>query len=381
MRKSKLGLFTLLTVLSSAFVIFSSFAFAADDLPEKRSFFSQALGAEKNYRLYLPPSYETSADRRYPVVYLLHGYNFARNNPQAAPEHEEENHWGIQERLRPIADCLFTVNGYDGLLKCLTDRGVEHPEAVVNNMRDEYPVAALPLPEMIVVMPDGDSSFYVDRPDGLPQWPPLDGPEFVDGVRKGATGQYETYIARDLVAHVDSTFRTIADRDHRGIGGFSMGGIGSLNMTLGRPDTFCCVASMSAIYTLTKYFSNPLTLSSMKKTTPELILLVAKNPQSSAPKLDKEKIKPFDPMYRLSTLERTDVSIYYDAGAQDYFSGWRNFQALDEFEKALVAKGLKSYPSKHVIPASEINGKGMHTGRYWRSRLGVALGFFAEVFD
>ena len=49
---------------------------------------------------------------------------------------------------------------------------------------------------MLVVMPAGDNSFYMDRADGKALFPPMDGPEFVDGIRQGATGKYETYISK-----------------------------------------------------------------------------------------------------------------------------------------------------------------------------------------
>lgn len=370
--------------LAALFVVTVLASRACANEPLTGTFFSEALGAEKTYRISLPPGYDEDADKRYPVVYLLHGYNFVRNKEDyfesKAAAREEQNHWPVQEQAGPVSYCLFTAADCDTLHRCLAENEVEFPEAVVDALKAEYPEPPLPLPPMIVVMPDGDSSFYIDRPDGKKQEPPLDGPEFVDGIRKGATGQYETYIVRDLVAHIDETYRTVADRGHRGIGGFSMGGIGSMNLLLGNPDVFSSVTSLSAAYTLTKYFSDPISLSGMKEAAPEMIELVAENPKANVPKLNKEFMKSFDPSYRLKDLERTDVHIYYDAGDKDFFSGWRNFVSFEKFDRLLEKKGLKSYPENHIIPGTETNGKGMHNRHYWRSRIGVILAFHAKAF-
>ncbi|ULQ59524.1 esterase family protein [Brucepastera parasyntrophica] len=81
--------------------------------------------------------------------------------------------------------------------------------------------------EMIIVEPEGSNlyrgSFYVNSP---------------------ATGNYEDYIAKELVALIDSKYRTIAKKEARGIAGFSMGGFGTLNLALKHPDVFSCVQAL-----------------------------------------------------------------------------------------------------------------------------------------
>lgn len=362
-----------------ALASFSVQGFSKTGTYEHKSFFSAALGTEKNYWISLPPGYEESG-AKYPVIYLLHGYNFARNNPDLAPTIEEENHWIAQERIPQITGCLFTSSDYDSLLQCMKTDGVEFPEAVVHDMKEEYgDSVSLPLPAAIFVMPDGDSSFYVDRPDGLKQWPALDGPEFVDGVRKGATGQYETYVYKDLVSHIDGTYRTIAERDKRGIGGFSMGGIGSMNLLLGHPDVYVSVSSFSAVYTLKDMLNSPFA-QGMSSTTPEISRMFAEDPSDPNSKIDPNVVMKFDPYYRLRDLSGPEVFIYYDAGDGDFFAGMYNFKTFEKFEKGLERKGIKSYPSKHIIPGTDINGNGMHTGAYWRSRVGVMTVFHLKAF-
>lgn len=83
--------------------------------------------------------------------------------------------------------------------------------------------------EMIIVVASGvnrlNGSFYVNSP---------------------ITGNWEDFIAEDLIGFVDSHYRTLANRDSRGIGGHSMGGFGALNIAMHRPEVFGAVYSMSA---------------------------------------------------------------------------------------------------------------------------------------
>ncbi|HOX29199.1 MAG TPA: alpha/beta hydrolase-fold protein, partial [bacterium] len=310
------------------------------------------------------------------------GYNFARNNPDRLLPEEEENHWMSQELVAPISNCLFTAKGgYDKLSACLNANKVDLAEGVIAALKEEYPDLKFPLPPAIIVMPDGDSSFYMNRADGAKQWPPLDGPEFFNGFRKGGSGQYETYVAYDLVKYIDSKYRTIADREHRGIGGFSMGGIGSMNLLLGHPDVFKSVTSLSSPFTLTDMLTDPFSLSFMKGSVTDIptVMTYDANPNKDS-KIDKKFLMANDPYYRLKNLQRDDVAIYFDAGAGDTFAGRNNFETFRKFQALLDKKGLKSSPAAHVIPGTEFNAKGMHTGRYWRSRTGVLIAFHLKAF-
>jgi S-formylglutathione hydrolase len=82
--------------------------------------------------------------------------------------------------------------------------------------------------DMIVVVANGVSkmggSFYVNSP---------------------VTGNWEDFIAQDVVDYVDDHFRTLAQPESRGIAGHSMGGFGALNLAMHRPDVFGAVYSMS----------------------------------------------------------------------------------------------------------------------------------------
>src|SRR5215468_2457830 len=140
---------------------------------------------DRDVFVYLPPSYSTDASRRrYPVVYLLHGYGLTG------------------ERWMSFAN-----------LAELSDKDI----------------AAGTMKEMILVNPDAhtiyDGSMYSASP---------------------TTGDWERYIAEDLVSYMDSHYRTIPDRMSRGLGGHSMGGYGTVRIGMKRPDVFSSLYIMSA---------------------------------------------------------------------------------------------------------------------------------------
>jgi enterochelin esterase-like enzyme len=138
---------------------------------------------DRNVIVYLPPSYDSAPRRRYPVVYFLHGYFLD-------PE-------GYHEAMR-----------FPGTIEA----------AFANGAR-----------EVIVVLPNGDSQF--------------NGSMYSSSI---ATGDWETFIAEDLVGHIDANYRTIPERASRGLSGHSMGGYGTLRIGMKRPDVFSSLYAMSS---------------------------------------------------------------------------------------------------------------------------------------
>jgi len=137
--------------------------------------------------VYLPPGYAEETDRRYPVLYLLHGYS------------------GTDESW-------FGENAFwDG--RGAADRAMGSGAAE----------------KMIIVMPNCYNAFG--------------GCMYANSA---ATGYWEDYIADDLVAYIDAHYRTIPDRSARGLAGHSMGGYGVWLIGMHRPDVFSALYSMSA---------------------------------------------------------------------------------------------------------------------------------------
>lgn len=81
------------------------------------------------------------------------------------------------------------------------------------------------LGEFVFVAADGGNSFFLNSP----------------------VGRFQDLVTRDLVAHVDATYRTIPTREARGLWGVSMGGYAALRIALSEPDRFAAVATHSAM--------------------------------------------------------------------------------------------------------------------------------------
>lgn len=169
-------------------------------------FFSRALGVEKTLTIYLPAPYDTSA-ARFPTAYYLHG---AGGN---------ERTWLDRLALDSLADSLARAG----------------------------------LPPAILVMPDGDTGYWTDwaRVDGSRSLCPtdtiriaLDEPPATYCV---PYGRYESYVVQDVIAFVDSAYRTLRGPRHRGVAGFSMGGYGALWIAGHHPELFGAAVSHSGL--------------------------------------------------------------------------------------------------------------------------------------
>jgi putative tributyrin esterase len=90
--------------------------------------------------------------------------------------------------------------------------------------------------DLIVVMPDAGNSWYVN-------WATSE---------EGQKNAWEDGIVKDLIGHVDATYRTIARREGRAINGLSMGGYGGLMLGLKHPDMFCSIGSHSGAVAFAK---------------------------------------------------------------------------------------------------------------------------------
>jgi S-formylglutathione hydrolase FrmB len=141
--------------------------------------------------VFLPPSYVTDKTRRYPVVYALHGYSIGANQ------------WAQEIHVPQTIEGAFAQGAKD----------------------------------MIVVLPDSktvhNGSMYSSS---------------------ATTGDFERFIAHDVVAYMDAHYRTIANRASRGLVGHSMGGYGATRIGMKHSDVFgslyimspCCLAARGA---------------------------------------------------------------------------------------------------------------------------------------
>lgn len=137
---------------------------------------------EREVMVVLPPSYKTNPDKRYPVVYYLHG---------------------------------FAIDGRNFY------NYMRVPEAVAKNAAQGN--------EFIVVIPDTLTK--------------MGGSMYSNSV---TTGNFREFIAKDLVEYIDKTYRTIAAREGRGLAGHSMGGYGTWVVGMTYPEVFDSIWAQSA---------------------------------------------------------------------------------------------------------------------------------------
>ena len=149
---------------------------------------STTVGTIRKALVYTPPGY--SKDKKYPVLYLLHGIG------------GDEKEWFI--------------NG--------------HPEVILDNLYAEKKVEP-----MIVVLPNG-RAMKDDRATGNIMAP--------DKVQAFAT--FEKDLIKDLIPSLEKNYPVIEDAEHRAIAGLSMGGGQSLNFGLGNLDQFAWVGGFSS---------------------------------------------------------------------------------------------------------------------------------------
>lgn len=137
---------------------------------------------ERGVIVYLPPGYAKERSRRYPVLYALHGYSI--NNEK----------WSAEIKTPQTIEGAFAL-GTREMIVVLADAQTKHNGSMYSN--------------------------------------------------SATTGNWEDYIAHDLVSYIDSHYRTIANRTSRGIAGHSMGGYGTVRIAMRHPDVFSAFYAMS----------------------------------------------------------------------------------------------------------------------------------------
>jgi S-formylglutathione hydrolase FrmB len=146
---------------------------------------------DRDVIVFLPPGYQKEKHRRYPVVYALHGYSIGAEQ------------WTHEIHVPQTIEGAFA-------------QGAK---------------------EMIVVLPDSKTVH--------------NGSMYSSSV---TTGDFENFIAHDLVAYIDAHYRTLPNRMSRGLVGHSMGGYGASRIGMKHPDVFgslyimspCCMSARGA---------------------------------------------------------------------------------------------------------------------------------------
>lgn len=162
------------------------------DIPHGRvdtiAYYSETVQTDRKAVVYTPPGY--SADKKYPVLYLLHGIG------------GDEYEW--------------------------LDQG--NPQIILDNLYRERELAP-----MIVVLPNG-RAMKDDRATG----------NIFDSIKVRAFATFEKDLLNDLIPHIEKDYPVYTDPGHRALAGLSMGGGQSLNFGLGNPDIFGWVGGFSS---------------------------------------------------------------------------------------------------------------------------------------
>lgn len=256
---------------------------------------SPALGRDLVFALYLPPGYAKST-ARFPVAYLLHGV--------------DGNHLEYLDngRLQPVLDRLIA----DGSV-----------------------------PPMIVAMPEGGNSWYVDSR------------------ARGGPGDYGTAIGRDLPRHIEASWKAVRAASGRAIGGYSMGGFGALRLAFERPFRYAAAASLSgAFWTRIK----PDTV--MEARTDRIFAGSFGRPFDSARFVRENPFWMADGLHGMTGTP----AVYLASGDADRYGAYRTTEAL---YKKLAAIGMNA--RMQLFP-------GDHDWQTWGAALPDMLAFFGAAF-
>ena len=271
---------------------------------------------DRDVLVFLPPSYAKQKSRRYPVVYALHGYSIGAEQ------------WSHEIHVPQTIEGAFAQGAH----------------------------------EMIVVLPDSKTLHK--------------GSMYSSSV---TTGDFEQFIARDLVAYIDAHYRTMPNRLSRGLVGHSMGGYGATRIGMKHSDVF------GSLYIMSPCCLSPRTIDPTKMEM-EKALEAVKTPEDSAklsffPRAQLASAAAWSPDPKNSPLyldlptkdgvPQPDVLARWTANAplafiDQYIGGLRQYRAIsldvgdqdslrvdtgklhDVLDKYGIANSFEVYPGTHT---------------------------------
>ncbi len=256
------------------------------------------VGATASFAILLPQSYETDTDKRYPVVYMLHGYG------------DSGRDWS--EWVEAI--------------KSIENSGLQ---------------------EMIYVFPNCGNSYYSNY--------------FNDSQRR-----YMDLFTKDLVPYIDANYRTIADREHRAVMGYSMGGFGAMVLPLKNPDIFSISVPLSMSFRTDEQYMAE-SQSGWNNQWGEIFGGVGKSGEARLTDYYKEHC-PFYQFVPENLATLSTVKWFFHCG--------------DNEEQLLIANDnlhvqMRDYGFEHEFRI----GEGGHSGSYWRPAARETLPWIAHVMN
>lgn len=277
-------------LLAFVVICLAGSALAEGTVHSSRQFDSVALGHPLAYSIYLPEGYG-DASASYPVMYLLHGLGGG------------ETDW-------------INAGGAARTANRLIASGTIAP--------------------MVIVMPDGASSWYVNSRE------------------RGGPGDFETAIGHDLQDHIEETYNVRNDRAGRAIAGLSMGGFGALRFAMLTPERYMSAVSLSGAIVTDDTPDTPVTAQQIK------LFRTAFGSPFNATIFNAENIFRYIEGVSNSTIK---PSLLITVGDDDYFNLYDGAFAL--------FKSLKA----RKIPVEFRVTDGNHSWRLWSQEIETALRF------
>lgn len=205
---------------------------------------------------------------------------------------------------------------------------------LLHHLADQY--------NIIIVTPEGGpTSYYFDSP-------------------LVKESQFETFISKEVIAKIESTYRVIKEKKGRVIAGLSMGGHGAMFIAARHPELFAAAGSMSGVMNInTKTWKVP---EAFAKSRSENFARLLGPP--------KDTINPYTDYTIVGMTDRlkaNDVKLIFDVGVDDFL-----IEPNRDLHRRLLANGT---------PHDYIERPGKHEWPYWEAALPYQMLFFARVLQ
>ncbi len=279
--------------------LFSTIAFTqpTGKVLEEETIKSNVLGRNVKYTVYLPADYDVS-QRSYPVVYLLHGFT------------DDNTGWLQFGEINRYAD------------KAIADGTI---------------------PPMIIIMPNGDSSWFINSYDGKEN--------------------YEDFFIKEFMPFVEKKYHIKAEKKYRGIAGLSMGGYGTLIYALKHPDLFAAAAPLSAgVFTDDDFVAMPDNM--YANVVARVFGAGLKGKDRLTNNWNSNSV--LDIVSKQSTEELSRVKYWIDCGDDDFLTKGNCMLHI-------------TLTDKHVPHEFRVRD-GAHNWTYWRTGITDALHFIGDSF-
>ena len=196
--------------------------YAERDVPhgniQEVRFWSKSTNKLRRAFVYTPPTYGKDTKKKYPVLYLQHGWG------------ENEYAWSVQGHANLIMDNLIADGKIEPFIIVMTygmtnegfrPGGGAGPAPAARPAAGAAPAGGRPAPG---AAPAGGAQARPARPAG--------------GMGMMLNNGFETVLCDELIPYIDANFRTIAKKESRAMAGLSMGGMETHSITLARPELF-----------------------------------------------------------------------------------------------------------------------------------------------